>query len=139
MHFFVDYFGWFLIGATFVVIFFLKWLRGDTQFITAKYETEKRCNFPVENRREIIQKALENSKFKEIYFEESNFSFYAKTRVSMSSWSELIEVKVADSNNETIVSFLSVCFLITQIYSWGKNRRNAKRFFNELNKLLERI
>ena len=128
--------GWLLLALTFIFFILFKWIKGDSKALTAKYQTERNFCLPAENKREIIQKALENSRFKDIHFDEDSFIFYAKTKVSMSSWSELIEVKLIESKDETRISFLSVCFLFTQIFSWGKNRRNARRFFSELDRLI---
>ena len=131
----IDYFGWILIALTVVFFILYKWKRNDSNALTAKYETEKRFKFNKNNKSKVILEALKKSNFKNIHFDEINSTYYAKTRVSIWSWSELIEVRITDNEEETRINFLSICSLFTQIISWGKNRRNARRFFDELNRL----
>ncbi|MEY1640426.1 hypothetical protein [Tenuifilum osseticum] len=135
MEILIDYIGWILIALTIIIFILYKWIRNDSNSLTAKYETEKRFKFNKNNKSEIILEALKKSNFKNIHFDEINSTYYAKTRVSIWSWSELIEVKITDNEEETRINFLSICSLFTQIISWGKNRRNARRFFDELNRL----
>ena len=132
----IDYLGWILIALTVISFILYKWIRNDTNSLTAKYETEKKFKLNKKNKSEVILEALKKSNFKNIHFDKINSTYYAKTRVSIWSWTELIEVKITDNEEETRINFLSICFLFTQIISWGKNRRNARRFFDELNGLL---
>jgi hypothetical protein len=136
MDFLSDYIGWFLIALTVLVFILYKWISKNSWGLTAQYEIEKRINLLNKNKHELFIEALKQSNFKNIHFDENNSTYYAKTKASIWSWSELIEIRVTDNENETEINFLSICFLFTQIVSWGKNRRNAKKFFEELNKLL---
>lgn len=136
MDFLIDKIGWFLIALTVLFFILYKWISKNSRELTAQYEIEKRLNLLNKNKHELIIEALKQSHFKNIHFDENNSTYYAKTKVSIWSWSELIEIKVTDNEGETEIYFLSTCFLFTQIMSWGKNRRNAKKFFGELNKLL---
>jgi len=136
MDFFIDYIGWLLIALTVLVFFLYKWISKNSRGLTAQYEIGKRINLLNKNKHELFIEALKQSHFKNIHFDENNSTYYAKTKASIWSWSELIEIRVTDIGDETEINFLSICSLFTQIMSWGKNRRNAKKFFKELNKLL---
>jgi hypothetical protein len=54
----------------------------------------------------------------------------------MSSWTEQIEVQAIENQGKTEVNFKSICSLPTQIYDWGKNKRNYKKFEKELEKVI---
>ncbi|MDD2198046.1 MAG: hypothetical protein PHE03_02495 [Bacteroidales bacterium] len=136
MDFFIDYIGWLLIALTVLVFSLYKWISKNSRGLTAQYEIGKRINLLNKNKHELFIEALKQSHFKNIHFDENNSTYYAKTKASIWSWSELIEIRVTDIGDETEINFLSICSLFTQIMSWGKNRRNAKKFFKELNKLL---
>lgn len=137
MDFIIENIGWVLIVLTILIFTLYKWISKDSTALTAHYEVEKRIDFLNKNKHELIIEALKQSKFKNIHFDETNSTYYAKTKVSFWSWSELIEVKTTHKENGTVINFLSICFLFTQIISWGKNRRNAEKFFKELNRLLQ--
>ena len=61
--------------------------------------------------------------------------FYAKTKLNLWSWTENISLQINQLENEYKLSFLSICAMPTQIYDWGKNRRNFKKFIIEFKKL----
>ena len=76
------------------------------------------------------------SGFKDVNVHPKNGVFTAKTGFSMTSWMEFIEVRCEQKADKVHINFLSICGLPTQIYAWGKNRRNAERFFRELDNIL---
>ena len=76
---------------------------------------------------------MKASKFKNAYFNEEDQVFRGTVGFSMSSFFELIEIRLIDSENNQSLTFLSICGLPTQIYDWGKNKRNYKRFIKNLN------
>jgi hypothetical protein len=101
----IDYLGWILIALTVISFILYKWIRNDTNSLTAKYETEKKIKLNKKNKSEVILEALKKSNFKNIHFDKINSTYYAKTRVSIWSWSELIEVKITDNEEETRINF----------------------------------
>lgn len=77
--------------------------------------------------------ALEDSNFKIKHVDYAQGVILAKAGFSMWSWSEEIIVRISVQGAVTI---RSECVLPTQIVAWGKNKRNAKKFFRKLEKLL---
>lgn len=128
--------GWILLLFTVIIIFFYKRISNNPDAMTSKFKTGRKTKVDSISMRPIIKEALKNSGFKKIGFDVDENRFYAKTRFSMSSWSEYVEVKIDRSQNETEIEFKSICALPTQIYDWGKNKRNYNKFESELKKLL---
>src|SRR5690606_31768840 len=99
---------------------------------TNKYIVDRQYQVPYLDFLEAVNTALVKSGFKEVNVHPKNGVFTAKTGFSMSSWMEFIEVRCEQKADNIHVNFLSICGLPTQIFAWGKNRRNAERFFREL-------
>ncbi len=132
----MSYIGWILIVITVAVIFLYKRMTKDPEALTSKYKATKIINIDRSKSLNLIKQALENLGFKNVTLNKEGNAFYAKTKFSMSSWTEQIEVKVDENNNETEITFMSICSLPTQIFDWGKNKRNYRKFERELDKLL---
>jgi hypothetical protein len=132
----VSNFGWILLILTVIIIFLYKKISNNPDAMTSKFKTRRKTKVDSISMRPIIKEALQNSGFKNIGFDEDENRFYAKTRFSMSSWSEYVEVKIDRSQNETEIEFKSICAMPTQIYDWGKNKRNYTKFESELKKLM---
>ena len=83
-----------------------------------------------------VQEALNNAGFKNVKFYNAENWFKAQSRLSSSSFTEEIVIKVRGDNEMAIVFFKSVCPISTLVFNWGKNRRNFRKFEDELEKLL---
>ncbi len=129
-------FWWILLLITVIFIFLFKNIFKRPDAFTSKFEAQKKLENTSSSILNIISEALKNAGFKKVGFDEEENRFYAQSKVSMSSWSEYIEVKINTSQNETELNFKSMCALPTQIYDWGKNKRNWKKFDKELKKLM---
>ncbi|TQD40176.1 hypothetical protein [Haloflavibacter putidus] len=79
---------------------------------------------------------MKNAGFNKVGIDEDKNCFYAKTTFSMSSFLEYIEISYQNTQNKTELKFKSICALPTQIYDWGKNKRNFERFEKEIDQLL---
>lgn len=136
MEFLETYFLWVLLLIAVVFIFAYKKLTKKPDAITSKFEARKKIDGNPNENLKIILEALKNSGFRKVRLDEDDKRFYAQTRFSMSSFSEYIEVSVSHDNLSTELKFKSICALPTQIYDWGKNKRNFRRFEKELEKLI---
>ncbi len=59
------------------------------------------------------------------------------TLPSLFSWSERVVIVIEEGEGGFRVIFESKCIFPLQVYAWGKNKRNAERFFYNLTKHLE--
>lgn len=113
-----------------LIMLFRYFFKGKFYF-TSFYSEEKEYNTNGIILKKNILNALKKSGFKNK--KESENRFTAITFPTMSSFSELI---ITDINkiDETkyIVKFNSACFFPLQVFDWGKNKRNSKRFFKNL-------
>ena len=132
MDFISDYIFWIIFIITIASIFLYKKITKDPNAITAKHIASLNLENQNITREDILQ-AMRYSKFKNAYFNEEDQVFRGTVGFSMSSFFELIEIRLIDSENNQSLTFLSICGLPTQIYDWGKNKRNYKRFIKNLN------
>lgn len=97
--------------------------------MATKFEKSKKYSLDKAQLIEKVQIALEKCKFIINNIDEGNGKIYAKSKLSLWSWTEKIDVTVEDNGN---VTMKSECSLPTQIIDWGKNKRNVNKFFNTL-------
>lgn len=129
--------GWIvcIVLVTFILVY--KKITKNPDAITSKYETRKKINGLPQHNLELIKQALKNAGFKKVGIDEEDKSVYAQTSFSMSSFLEYIEITYQQTQEQTELNFKSICALPTQIYDWGKNKRNFKKFEKEIDKLLQ--
>ncbi len=75
------------------------------------------------------EEALLKSGFKRSRWIENDQAFYSESAITIWSWGEDIEVRFQENEAGTLVWFTSSCKLATQFIDWGKNKKNAKKFF----------
>lgn len=131
-----SYYLWFLIIIFIVFIFTYKKITNNNDALTAKFTTVKDLKTNVSNIDNLLLIAFKNSGFRNIRIEKNENRIYAHTKFSMSSFSEYVEIFYEVDQFSTVLRFKSICALPTQIYDWGKNKRNFKKFSKELEKLL---
>ena len=129
-------FWWLLLLITIVFIFVFKKLTKNRDAITSKFEAKKKINGNPTDNLKFIGEALKNAGFKKVGLDKDENRFYAQTKFSMSTFSEYIEVSYSHDNLSTDLKFKSICALPTQVFAWGKNKRNYKKFEKELEKLM---
>ena len=127
---------WLVFIAITAFIFIYKKVTKNPNAITSKFETTKKIQGLPQDNLKLILQALKNAGFNKVGIDEDENYFYARTKFSMSSFLEYIEVSYQNTQNKTELKFKSICALPTQIYDWGKNKRNFKKFEKEMEKLL---
>jgi len=133
MDFISEYIFWIIFFGTILSILLYKRITNNPNAVTAKYIG----TLDLENKeisREDILQAMKASNFKNVYYDERNEVFKGSVNFSMSSYFENIEIRLIDSENKPRLTFLSICGFPFQIYDWGKNKRNYKRFIKNLHK-----
>lgn len=133
MELFSEYIFWIIFLGTILSIFLYKRITNNPNAITAKHI----ATIDLENKNithEDILEAMKSSKFKNAYFNEEDQVFRGTVGFSMSSFFELIEIRIIETDAKQSLTFLSICGLPTQIFDWGKNERNYKRFLKNIHK-----
>lgn len=85
---------------------------------------------------ELLPDVMKKAGVKNINFHQEESKFTGLVGFSMSSWSEYVEVKVESSDGKLNLDFKSVCAFPYQIFDWGKNKSNFKKFEKELLKVV---
>lgn len=129
-------FIWLFFFLTIIFIFVYKWITQNPEALTGKYIAYKSLTGKPSEIVSTIERALKNAGFRRVGFDSAEQKFYAQTQFSMSSWSEYIAVYYQHNDSSTDLQFKSICALPTQLFAWGKNKRNFKKFERELEKLL---
>jgi hypothetical protein len=137
MEFLQDYIGFVLLFLTTAFIMWYKRHTKDKFALTSKYLENRNYQVSYLQLIEAINAAMVKAEFKGVSMHPKSAAFTAQTKFSMSSWAEFIEVRCEQHQNNIAVNFLSICALPTQLYAWGKNRRNARKFFRELDLVLQ--
>jgi len=127
-------FGWLVLLAVGLFIFLYKRITKDPNAITSKYVQTHTLHNQDNVQRKIIE-SLKRSGFEAVNYDVVESKFYARTNFTMSSWGENITIEINIANNSVTSEFISICAFPFQIFDWGKNKRNYKRFYKELNKL----
>jgi hypothetical protein len=68
--------------------------------------------------------------------EKSNGFVRLRVRLNLWSFGEKIDIVLGTLNGAALIDITSTCIMPTQIADWGKNRRNVRMLFNELDSLL---
>ena len=127
--------GWIILFIIVVSIYLYKIIVQNKDALTSKFTVKQILPLPVNASLHMSKQALKNAKFINVGLDSNENRLYAKSGFSMSSWSEFIQVKAHEMDNSTEIEFKSICALPTQVFDWGKNKSNYKRFEKELNKL----
>ena len=129
MNFIIENIGWLLIISTIAFFFFYKLFSKDPYALTSKYIIEKEISFNSEKLPKKILDSLKKSGFNKVGYDPDENKFYAQTKISLWSWTEFIMIQIQKDNSNTKMIFTSICALPLQIIDWGKNKRNARKFF----------
>lgn len=128
MDFIIENIGWVIILATIAFFFFYKLISKDPNALTSKYRTHLKLSVESDNLPKKIIDSLKQSGFSKVGYDPEENIYYAQTKISIWSWTEFIEIQVQKDNNINRLVFTSICALPLQIFDWGKNKRNAKKF-----------
>ncbi|MDX5404034.1 MAG: hypothetical protein LPK28_00895 [Bacteroidota bacterium] len=110
---------------------FLYWIPDPLRY-TARFHQVEFLPHGQKKAMELSEEALKRAGFRITGRDERSGDLYAETRFSMSSWKEGIVVSFSEVPSGTRIDLISICKVPTQIVDWGKNRRNARRFFSAL-------
>jgi len=97
--------------------------------MTASYNESRNFDLERDLLLESAKVALEKSKFKIKAFDKTTGIIRAKTKLSWWSWTEVVTVNI---NENSELQILSKCAFPMQIFDWGKNKQNVKKFFSNL-------
>ena len=127
---------WLVFMAITAFILMYKKITKSPDAITSSFQMTKKIKGLPQDNLKLIRQALKNAGFNKVGIDEEEHYFYARSKFSMSSFLEYIEVYYQNTQNKTELKFKSICALPTQIYDWGKNKRNFKNFEKELDQLV---
>lgn len=100
-------------------------------YFTSYYSEEREYNIDEDSLKNNLIMALKKSNFKRIIQQED--SFHALTLPTMSSFSERIAIEFREiAETKYVLKFNSKCLFPLQIFDYGKNKRNSKRLFKNL-------
>ena len=70
----------------------------------------------------------------------NGITLHLKSKVSMSSWGETVTITLSQvSPTDVRMDVLSECNMPTQIFDWGKNKKNVGMIFDYMNMNLHRF
>lgn len=122
---------WSIFFGDIMVISLIRIITGKPNFMRSKYE-QKIAVTPIVNVDETLLEVMKNVGFRNLNHQKSENKINGTVPFSMSSWSEIIEVKWLRIDDKLEIQFKSVCTWPYQIYDWGKNKENFDRFQKEL-------
>jgi hypothetical protein len=134
MEFIKDNIIWLLFFGFILFVFINRKITRRPNFMKSMYVQTLEIPY-VENIETILKEVMKKVGFKEINFEETENTFYAKTSFSMSSWFENIQIKLVPDDNKFQIYFSSTCGYPYQVYDWGKNKENFEKFKKKLTHL----
>lgn len=128
----------YILGIVFL-IYLVRMIRAsfNASAPTAKYNAERVYRIRSYQMRKAIMRALEEAKFELCNVSRDGAEIVAVSNASFRSWSEHITIRLVDKSEECTVRFRSVCAMPTQVFDWGKNRKNALDFFRKLDSNLD--
>ncbi|PCJ80308.1 MAG: hypothetical protein COA49_08715 [Bacteroidetes bacterium] len=132
----IEYLGPILLLIIFVFFYSYKKITKDPDALTSKHKVKRTYSKTNVDMKKIITKALMNARFKKVGFNNELDRHYAHAGLSFWSFGENITVKVAVTEEGQEVKFASMCAFTTTIIDWGKNKRNAKKFFEHFEELI---
>lgn len=97
--------------------------------MAAKFEDSKKFALNKSQLLDKVKMVIEKCNFEIKSFDKDLGLIQAKTKISLWSWSENIEVRIQDDGH---VKVKSECSLPSQFIDWGKNKRNVKQIFESL-------
>ncbi len=105
--------------------------------ITSHYETEECFRKRFVEVWEGAEKAMMACDFTILNRDKTKGTIQAEAKWTMKSFGEHISVTIEEKDDGVRVHFRSNCKLETQLFDWGKNKKNARCFFRELSNNLK--
>lgn len=118
----------------FIVLFIAAWLvlrrNGVWQDkVTARHSEHRFFGGSYKEAVSAVEDALRYSQFDVTDRNYRKGMVAAKTKWTMKSFGEQIQVTLTPREDGVLIHFHSACNLETQLIDWGKNRQNAEQFF----------
>ena len=127
---------WIVLVILGIGLFLFKKISKNPDAGTSHFRAKKILHTDVKTSEILIIKALERAGFSNVKSDETGTKIQAKSGFSMSSWSEYIEVSLKEKEGGTKMKFKSICAFSMQLFDWGKNKENYRRFAKELETLM---
>lgn len=126
---------WYILIGGILFISIIRVITGRSNLMRSIYEQKIELT-PTVNIEDTLLEIMKNSGFRNLNHKNSENKINGTVPFSMSSWSEIIEVKWLIIDDKLEIHFKSVCMWPYQIYDWGKNKENFKKFEKELSKMI---
>lgn len=104
--------------------------------VTDSFTESRFINYGGSDLKSKIVQSMRESCFQFVKTNDNGKKIRAMALPSLSSWSEVVSVVINQNANGVEIIFKSRCSFPLQVYAWGKNKRNAERFFANLYKRL---
>lgn len=111
------------------ISWFKPYFTSKFNLLTNKVHHKQEFDFSRDIMFDKMLEVIKQSGFKIIKTNKENGDIFATTAMTLVSWGENIYISMEENNRKTTIDFCSACFF--QVYDWGKNERNFKRFLSE--------
>ena len=111
------------------ISWFKPYFTSKFNLLTNKFHHKQEFDFSRDIMFDKMLEVIKQSGFKIIKTNKETGDIFATTGMTLVSWGENIYISMEENNEKTTIDFCSACFF--QVYDWGKNERNFKRFLSE--------
>ncbi len=125
-----------LFSIPFLIILYRILFLHKENSVTDNYVETRYIKYQDENFSLRVKQSMRESYFHFISMDKKGQNFKAFVFPSFFSWSEIVSINVQRNEDDHRVMFKSKCSFPLQVYAWGKNKRNAERFFANLYRCL---
>lgn len=126
---------WVVFFGVMILISLIRIISRKPYYLRSMYQKSLEMN-KVENVKQLLPTVMEKAGIKNVNYHQEENKFTGVIGFSMESWSEYVEIKVNNSDEKLNLDFKSVCAFPFQIFDWGKNKNNFKKFKKELFKVI---
>lgn len=125
-----------LLFLPFAVVLYRILFMNKENVVTDSFTESRFINYRGSDLKSKIVQSMRESCFQFVKTNDNGRNFRAMALPSLSSWSEVVSVVINQNTNGVEIIFKSRCAFPIQVYAWGKNKRNAEKFFRNLNKYI---
>jgi hypothetical protein len=111
------------------IVWFKPYFTSKFNLLTNKTRHKQEFDFPKDLLFDKMIEVMTNAGFKINKSNKETGDIFATTGMTWFSWGENIYVSMEKDHGTTMVDFCSATFF--QVYDWGRNERNYKRFLSE--------
>lgn len=121
-----------LIGLPLTIILYRMFFVHKKNPITDNFTVTRLIKYKEDDFVDKVEESMRKSSFRLIRIDQERKNLRAFVLPSLFSWSEVVDVAIEKNEEGYNVIFESKCAFPIQVYAWGKNKRNAERFFANL-------